>query len=139
MDRQSHVPPGPQDERSWKDIVADVVRDIENIFRNELRLAGLELKAKFKEASKAGGMLAAAGLLGFFAAACFIATAIIVLTIVLPIWLSCLIIGVLLGMGAGGAFLLGRMALQEVDPVPQRTVETMKDNIEWVKTRARES
>ncbi len=121
--------------RSLKDIVQDVVRDIGNIFRAELRLAGTELKEKFRKGAIPGGMLAAAGLLGFFAMACFIATCIVALTIVLDIWLSVLLMGVLLAIVAGGAFLMGRMALEQIDPVPQQTLETMKDNVEWAKNR----
>lgn len=124
------------DSRSLKDIIGDVVQDIENIVRNEIRLATIELKEKALKAGLAVGILAGAGLLGFFAMAIFIVTAIVALAIVLPLWLSCLIIAVLLAGAAGGAYVTGRMALQKVNPVPQRTVETVKDNIEWAKTRA---
>lgn len=123
--------------RSVKDIVADIVRDIGNIFRAELRLAAIELKEKFRKSAMAGGLLAAAGLFGFFAAACFIATCIVALTIVLNIWLSILLMGVLLAIVAGGAFLMGRMALAEIDPLPQQTLETMKDNIKWAEKQVR--
>lgn len=138
MEQVGIVQPDPQPEgRSWKEIVADIIRDIESIFRNEIRLAGVELKTKFKKSAKAGGLLAAAGLLGFFAMACFVMTTIIVLSIILPLWLSSLLVGVLLAVVAGGAYLLGRTALEEIDPVPQRTVETLKDDVEWVKERAK--
>ncbi len=136
MEQHSGVQVSPDPEsRSWKEIVSDVVRDIENIFKNEIRLAGTELKTKAKNASKAGAMLGAAGLLGFFAGVCMLVACIAALTLFLPLWLSALIMAVLLGTGAGGAFILGRMALQEIDPVPQRTLETLKDNLEFVKTR----
>lgn len=132
MEQQGNSPSHPDPEvRSVKDIVADIVRDIGNIFRAELRLAALELKAKLRESAMAGGLLATAGLLGFFAAACFVATCIVALTIVLDVWLSILLMGVLLAIMAGGAFLMGRMALEEIDPLPQQTLETMKDNIKW--------
>lgn len=125
------------DARPLREIIADVVRDIDNIFRNELRLAGIELKTKLHKSAKAGGLLAAAGLLGFFAMACMIGSCIVALAIVLPWWLCFLVMGVMLSIGAGGAFLFGRIALQEVDPLPQRTLETMKDNLEWAKNRVK--
>lgn len=127
----------PQDTetRSLKDIVQDIASDIGNIFRAELRLVATELKEKFRRSAMAGGLLAAAGLLGFFAAACFIATCIVALTIVLDVWLSILLMGVLLAIVAGGAFLMGRMMLEEIDPVPQQTLETMKDNVKWAENR----
>lgn len=130
----SQLHPGAE-ARSLKDIVEDIVRDIGNIFRAELRLAITELKTSFRKSAMAGGLLAAAGLLGFFAAACFIAVCIVALALVLDIWLSILLMGVLLAILAGGAFIVGRMALEEVDFVPQQTMETLKDNIEWVKNQ----
>jgi hypothetical protein len=137
MEHPGIIPPSPDLEpRSWKEIVADVIRDIENIFRTELRLAATELKTKLQKAAIPVAMLAGAGLLAFFAGACFLTACIVALALVLPLWLSCLIMGVLLAAGAGGAFVVGRMALQEIDPLPQRTLETMKDNVEFAKTRA---
>lgn len=131
------IPPNPEPEpRSWKEILADIVRDIENIFRSELNLAITEIKTKVQKSAIPIAMVAGAGLLGFFAMACIITACIVALAIVLPLWLSCLIMAVLLGAAAGGAFVAGRMALQEIEPVPQRTMETMKDNLEFAKTRA---
>jgi len=52
--------------RALKEIVADILRDTENIFRAELRLAASELTEKFRKSAKASGLLAGAGLLGFF-------------------------------------------------------------------------
>lgn len=43
----------------------------------------------------------------------------------------------MLAFAAGGAYLLGRMALEEVDLIPQQTMETMKDNIEWARNRTK--
>ena len=38
--------------------------------------------------------------------------------------------GVLFAAGAGGAFLLGRVALEQVDLIPQKAMETLKDAID---------
>ena len=125
------------DRRSLGDIVGSVVDSLQSIFRYELRLARQEMSEKLRKSTKAGIFLGGAAVMGFFSAACIIGTCIVALSIVLPVWLSLLVIGVALGAAAGGAFILGRMALEEVDPVPQQTVETMKDNIDWIKNRTR--
>lgn len=124
------------DTHSWGEIVSAVIQNIQNIFRAEMRLAGVEIREKVRKSAKAGGLLGAAALLGLLAAACVTTACIAALAIVLPVWLAALIMAVLLGGGAGGAFLLGRLALEDVDPIPQQTMETIKDNIEWAKTRA---
>jgi hypothetical protein len=136
MEHQEMHTQGEPGQRSLKEILTDLVRDVESIFRKELRLAAVEVKAKFQEAALASGLLAAAGVLGFFAMACFVAASIVALNILLPLWFCCVILGVLLAVGAGGGFLAGRMLLQEVDLVPQKTAETLKENLEWAKSQA---
>lgn len=135
---QSHeirVDPETSDRRRLSDIIGAIVENLQNIFREEIRLAGSELKQKVQTGKKAAIFLCGAAGMAFFAAACFIATCIAALALVLPVWLSTLIMAVLLAAGAGGAFVLGRTALEDVDPVPQQTVETMKDNIDWLRSR----
>jgi hypothetical protein len=123
-------------ERSWKEIFSDIVRDIEKIVQNEIRLAGVELRQKLVQGGKAGAILAGAGVMGFFAMACMITACVAALHLVVPLWLAAVVMGALLGAGAGGAYLAGRMMMQEVDLVPRRTVETLKEDIDWVKARA---
>lgn len=136
MDEQDKLR-NESDSRPWSEIVADVIQNLQNIFRTEVRLAAVELKEKAQKSAKAGSLLGAAAVAGLFASACFITACIAALAIVLPLWLAALIMGVILAAGAGGAFLLGRLALQDVDPIPQQTLETLKDNIDWARSRAR--
>jgi hypothetical protein len=85
---------------------------------------------------KAGIFLGGAAVMGLLAAMCFVTTCIVALAIVLPLWLAALLVGVLLAIGAGGGYMLGRLALEEIDPVPQQTVETLQDLVDWSRTRA---
>ena len=55
----------------------------------------------------------------------------------MPVWLAALIIGILLALVAGVAYFAGRRRLEDVDVVPQETAETLKENVEWAKQRAR--
>ena len=125
------------DRRSLGDIVGSVIDSLQSIFRYELRLARQEMSEKLRKSTKAGVFLGGAAVMGLFSGACLVATCVAALSIVLPVWLSLLVIGVALGAAAGGAFILGRLALEDVDPVPQQTVETMKDNIDWIRNRTR--
>jgi len=125
------------DNRPWTEIVHEAIQHLQNIFRDELRLAAVELKEKIQKSAKAGRLLGAAALLGFLAACCITTACIAALAIVLPLWLAALIMGVIFAAGAGGAFLLGRLALEDVDPMPQQTLESLKDNLDWAKNRAK--
>jgi hypothetical protein len=128
---------GPEaaDKRPLKEILADVVSSLNTIVRDEIRFAIVELKKKLRASPKAVAYLAAAGLLGFLAVECFVTACIAALAIVLPVWLSALVVAVLAVSAAGGAFVIGRVALEEIEPIPQQTMETLKDNVDWVRDR----
>jgi hypothetical protein len=128
---------GPEatDNRPLTEIVANIVSSLSTIVRDEIRLAIVELKKKLRASPKAVAYLAAAGLLGFLAVECFVTACIAALAIVLPVWLSALVVAVLAASAAGGAFVIGRVALEEIGPIPQRTMETLKDNVDWVRDR----
>ena len=134
-EREGRFEPGAAD-RPLNELVDKILQDLQTMFRAEARLATSEIKESVRQGAKAGMLLGAAAVAGFLAGACFITTCIVALAIVLPLWLAALLMGVMLATGAGGAFLLGRMALERVDVVPQRTLETVKDNIDWAKNRS---
>jgi hypothetical protein len=123
--------------RSLRDLVRDILQDITRIIRGEIRLARTEITEKLQKGKKAAVFLGAAAVAGLFAGACLVTCCIAALAIVLPLWLSALLMAVLLGGGAGGAFVMGRQKLDEVEPIPQQTVSTIKDDIEWAKNRTR--
>jgi hypothetical protein len=125
------------DARPLSEIAKAIIADFQQFFRAEIRLAGTEIKEKTREGAKAGALLGTAALLGFFAAACLITTCVVALAIVLPLWLASLVIGVMLAFAAGGAFMLGRLALQQIDFIPQRTVQILRETLERVSARAR--
>lgn len=131
------VRPGPEvsDNRPLKEIVVNIASSLNTIVRDEIRLTIVELKDKFRASPKAIAYLAAAGLLGFLAVECLVTACIAALAIVLPVWLSALIVAVLAASAAGGVFVIGRLALEKVEPIPQQTMETLKDNVDWVKDR----
>src|SRR5579883_2128044 len=116
--------------RSFGQIASAIIHDFQDFFIAEAKLAAAELKDKVRKYARAGGMLAVAGLFGFFAFACLTTTFIVALAIVLPLWLSALIIAVLFGFIAGGAFLLGRMALERIDPLPRRALQLFREMME---------
>jgi len=124
-----------QGERSAGDIVQDVVRDVGDIVRGEIRLARAEISEKAGKAGKAGGLFGGAAVCGLFAGACLVTACIAALALAMPLWLAAALMFVLLAC-AGGAFYAGaRSRLKQIDPVPERTVQTAKDTVQWAKHR----
>lgn len=130
---EAHERIASDEDRPLTAIAREVLQHLQNILRAEMRLAATELEEKIQSSKKAVLLFGAAALLGFLAACCITTACVAALAIVLPLWLAALLMGAILGAGAGGAFLLGRLALEAVDPVPQKTLETMKDNMDWAR------
>ena len=128
----SHAAEAP---RPLREIVQDILRDIGRIIQAEIRLAKNELSEKARKAGMAAGFLGAAAVTGLLSAACLVTTCIAALTLVMPLWLAALIMGILLGFAAAGAFAVGRTRLSQIDPRPEQTMQTLEDNVEWAKQR----
>ncbi len=126
-----------QEERSATTILESIVQELGFIIRSEIELARTELSEKAAKAGKSAGMLGAAAVGGLLAAMAAVTTLIAVLAIVIPVWAGALIMTFLLGIVAFAAFSAGRKKLKEVNPVPERTARTLKEDVEWAKHRAK--
>jgi nitrate/nitrite transporter NarK len=102
-------------------------------------LAKAELAAKGKKAGLGAGMFGGAGLLGVYALGALTTCAILALAIVVTGWLAALIVAAAWGAIAGGLALVGKRNVQQgVPPMPEQAVGSVKEDIEWTRTRARE-
>jgi uncharacterized membrane protein YqjE len=120
-------------ERSAGEIVQSVIRDVGEVVRGEVRLAKVEMAEKVSKAGKAGGMFGGAAVCGLMGLGALVTAAIAALAIVLPLWAAAGIVGLFLLCIGGVMYLGGRSKMKDVTPVPERTVETLKDDVEWAK------
>lgn len=115
-------------------LVHDLTQDISTLVRDEMRLAQAELAEKGKRAGVGIGMFSAAGLLAFFGLAALITTAILALSLALPGWLAALIVAVVLFVVAGIVAMAGKSNVQQATPpAPERTIESIKEDVAAVK------
>jgi hypothetical protein len=115
-------------------LVHDLTQQVPELIRSELRLAQAEMTQKGKRAGLGIGMFSAAGLLGFLALCCVVATAILALAHAVPDWLAPLIVAAVLLAGAGIAALMGKRKVEEATPAaPERAIEGVKEDIAVVK------
>jgi hypothetical protein len=122
-------------ERSAGDILKDVLNDVGDIVRGEIRLAMTELREKAGGAGKAGGLFAGAALCGLLASASLAAACIAALALAMPVWLAALLMWLFLLCAAAAFYAGARSRLKQIDPVPRRTVETAKETLQWAKHR----
>jgi hypothetical protein len=125
-------PPAPPDEASVGELMTRLSEQTSRLVRDELALAQVELKNTAQQAGKGAGLLSGAGVLALYGLGAAIATAIIALGLVLPLWLSALIVTAVLFVAAGMAGLLGKKEVEQVSPTPQRTVENVARDVEQV-------
>jgi hypothetical protein len=120
------------------ELVSRAAEQASRLMRDELQLAKAELAGKGKHAGIGAGMLGAAGLFGLFGLAVLTACAILALNLVLPAWLSALIIGAAYMAVAGIAALAGKNQVQQaVPPPPAATLARVKEDIRAVKEHLR--
>jgi uncharacterized membrane protein YqjE len=120
------------------ELVKQLTEQTKALVRQEMRLAQVELKEKGKKVGIGAGMFGAGGLVAFFGAATLITAIVLALSTALAAWLAALIVALVLLAVAGGAALTGKKKIQQATPpVPEQAVETVKEDVEHVKERAR--
>jgi sugar phosphate permease len=119
------------------EVAGDLTRDLSLLVRQEFDLAKAEMSEKGRTAAPGLGMIGAAGVVGLTAAGALTAFLILVLAIFLPEWLAALIIGAVLAAAAYVLVQQGKKQVKEAGkPIPEQTIETVKEDVEWAKTRA---
>lgn len=135
IEETNHV---PAKDKPIGELVNDLSDEVKRLIRDELRLAVAELQAKGKRLGLGAGMFGAAGLLAFFGGAVLIAAAVLGLAVVLPGWLSALIVGGALLLVAGIAALTGKKEIkQATPPLPEEAVEGVREDVETIKQGVR--
>jgi MFS family permease len=123
---------------SFADLFKRLSEETSSLIRQEMALARAEIQEKGKTAGKGAGMFGGAGVLGLLAAGALTAAIILVLDKVMAAWLAALIVAAVYGAIAGILALRGKKEIQRATPpVPEQTLETTKEDVEWAKTRAR--
>jgi hypothetical protein len=108
-------------------LIGEVSKDLSTLMRQELELAKVEVKAEAKKAGQGAGMFGAAGFAGYM----------VLLFLSFALWwglenvmdagLAALIVAIVWAVIGAVAFVLGRKKFREVNPKPERTVETLQE------------
>ncbi|WP_293785048.1 phage holin family protein [uncultured Aeromicrobium sp.] len=137
----SHANPEGSDARSSAspfdhtigELLARLSQETSRLVRDEIRLAQAELSETGKRAGIGLGLFSVGGVLAWFGLGALVAAAILALQLVMPAWLAAAIVAVVLFIAAGIAALTGKKQVQQMSPKPERTVDTVKADIEAVK------
>ncbi len=125
-------------DNSTGELIKQLSEQSSMLVRQELELAKAELTEKGKQAGKGAGMLGGAGVVGLLALGALTAFLILLLAEGMDGGVAALIVTVVYAAVAGVLALIGRNRMKEsMPPAPEETVESVKEDVQWAKTRAR--
>jgi len=127
----------PTGERSFAEVFQDIVRNLQEIIRSEVRLAKTEVREEIGKARTAGVLVGGGAVSGIFATFFVLLTIVYALTRVMPDWAAALVVAVLLAVVAGVTLMAGLKRFKQVHPTPERTIESVKENVEWAKQQTK--
>jgi uncharacterized membrane protein YqjE len=126
------------DRREWPlpELLKQLSEETTRLVHQEIELAKAELAQKGRQAGMGAGLFGAAGAIGFLALAALTTCLILALDAAVPAWLAALIVAVVYGAIAAVLAMRGRAKVkQAVPPLPEQTIETVKEDVQWAKTR----
>lgn len=124
-----------EDTRSIADVLKDIVGNLQQIIRAELRLAQLEVREEASKVARAGAFMAIGGLLAVFALGLVLWAGVYLLAQVVALWLATAIVGVIVGAAGGALIAAGRAQIRRV-ALPPKTTTTIRENVRWVKAQS---
>jgi hypothetical protein len=138
--RESELPPNTGSAYSDESIgrlIGEVAGDVSKLFRQEVALAKAEMKEEAVKAGKAGGMLAGAGFAGYMVAVLLSLAAVFGLGAVMPLGWAAVIVAVVWAIVGAVLYATGRQRVKQVDPVPRQTIETLKEDGQWLRDQTK--
>ena len=122
-------------ERSVPELLKQLSQETSTLVKQELDLAKAELSQQGKRAGVGAGFIGGGALFGLGAFGALTACLIALLGLAMETWLAALIVAVVYGAIAAVLALRGKDKIQEATPPTPQTVETVKEDVEWAKTR----
>jgi uncharacterized membrane protein YqjE len=125
-------------DRPTGELLRELSDQTTSLVKQEVELAKAELQEKGKQAGLGAGMFGGAGLFGVAAFGALTAGLIAALGEAVEIWLAALIVAVVYAAIAAVLAMTGKRKVKEAGPpVPEQTRDSVKEDLEWAKTRAR--
>lgn len=121
-----------QEQPGLGELFATLSNQASLLFRQEVQLAQAEMTRKATRAGRNSAYVAVGAVLGMGAFYALVAATILVLSRAMAPWVAALLVGVVLAIAAAALVQFGLNKLKEIDPAPRQTIETMRENKEWL-------
>ena len=123
--------------RTMSEVLQDIVANIQEIVRSEFRLAKVEIHEESTKAVRSSIPLVMGVLLSLYALGFILLAVVHALSLVVDAWLAALIVGFGVLVISMILVSVGRKRFKQVKVVPEKTVVTVKENVQWAKHQIR--
>ena len=121
--------------KSVGQLISEVTGDLSTLLHQEIALAKAEVKEEAVKAGKGAGMLGGAGIAAHLVLVFASLTLMFALANAMNTAWAALIVTVLWAVIAAALGLVGKKTLANVNPKPEKTIETLKEDAQWAKNR----
>ncbi|MFF3848247.1 phage holin family protein [Streptomyces sp. NPDC002328] len=129
----SHPVASRAGDNSVGELLSFVTSDVQTLLRQEVELAKAEVRQEATKAGKAAGMYGGAGFAGYMVLLFLSLAAVLGLANVMDGGWAALIVAAVWAVVAAVLYQRGRTRMRTVEPRPEQTVETMKENAQWAR------
>src|SRR5688572_10758780 len=118
--------------RSIPEILQDVLTNIQDIVRAEVRLAKAELGEELNRARSGGLLIGVGAVAAIFSTLFLLLACVYALVLVVPNWAAALIVAAAVGIAAAVTLSLGLKRLKTIQAAP-KTAASLKENVQWAR------
>ena len=121
------------DERSVSDVLQDILGNLQELVRAEVRLAKVEIRDEARRAASSGIWIAAGLMVAASGWIFLLWTTAYLLATRMSVWAATLVVAVVM-TSIGSMLIIGGVSrLKRIQPIPERAVASMKENLGWMK------
>jgi uncharacterized membrane protein YqjE len=121
--------------RPFSQIVQEIVNHLTEIVRSEIRLARVEVRQDFAQFTNASAFLGIGAVFALYAFGFVLLGLVYAISTTLAPWLSAVIVGLGVGLFAAIFLLVGRKKMKHADLKPVKTINSVQENVTWMKKR----
>lgn len=129
--------PNHQRDRSMSEVLKDIIGNVQEIVRGEVRLAKTEARAEAAKALTSARLLAVGAIVGLFAMGFILLAIVYALTLAMPAWAAASCVGIVLALVASFMISGGLTKWKLVHPALDKTSENVKETVQWMKNQAK--
>jgi len=121
------------DERTLPEVLQGAIGNIQEIIRSEFQLARAEIKAVLEKIPGPASMIGVGLGISLYAIGFILLAIVYKLSTVMATWAAALLVGGVLALLAITTLVAATNKIKHINTVPEKTVETLKENMTWAK------